>query len=478
MKKAITLILLAALISSVCACSGTPSTGDDGTTTDGADSNETTSKYVYDIQDFGGKTFNYMTGDFYIDDIYVEEATGDIYDDAIFNRNQFVETTYNVKLNYIVEPFTWDIREVFMGKIRSSVMAADGAYDLVAQHSLNLGSMIGDNLFYNLNNINALQLDKEWWSPLVVNELTYNGKLYGIAGDISNQFLKYAEVFYFNKDMIAANHLENPYQLVRDGKWTFDKFLEMITGIGQDINGDAVMDTTDVWGAVFDDQQTYCDFITAFDMTYSTYDGSTRRLNMTDETFLDCFDRINDMLINNPDVRRHVGNTAAMNAFPEGRTLFFPRQLNFAEDYYRDIDVDYGILPPPKKDENQKEYYSTPRDSFPLFSIPTDAPDPEFSGAISEALAIGGAEYIIPTYFDTVCKVKNTRDEDSIEMLEIIRKGMRLDFVMVFSIAAERAGHVINDAISRGQTLTTYWAANGSKITAAWEKILTAYAGE
>jgi len=471
MKKLTTFFLLTSLLASVCACGGeTPTVTEDTTTAEETQSN-------YNIQDFGGRTFNYMTSDYYVDEQYVEEATGDVYDDAIYNRNVFVESAFNVKLNFIIEPFSWAIREEYMGKIRSSIMAGDGAYDIIAQHSVNVGSMMGDNLFFNLNDVDALNLDADWWSKLIRDELTYKGKIYGMAGDISNQLLKYSEVFYFNKQMLEENQLENPYQLVRDGKWTIDKLLEMIVGVAQDVDGNTKMTTNDIWGMAVEDQQPYVDLITAFGMTYSYYDGDERKLNVETEEMLDCFTLIRDMLKKNEDVIYKQGDAATKQIFPEGRALFFPRQLG-STDSFRELEFDYGILPPPKKNEAQEDYYSTSRDTFVLFSIPTDVPDAEFAGAILEALAVGGSEYIIPVYIDKVCNVKNVRDEDSVEMLELIRRNMKVDFAVVFSTDTGRVGHVICDAINTGRELTTYWAANKEEKTTKWEEFLKAYAGE
>ncbi|MBE6612100.1 MAG: extracellular solute-binding protein [Ruminococcaceae bacterium] len=429
------------------------------------------------MQDFGGRTFNYMTSDMYIDDQYVEEATGDVYDDAIYNRNVFIETTFNVKLNCIAEPFTWAIRDEYMGKIRSSVMAGDGAYDIISQHSVSVGSMMGDNLFMNLNDVESLNLDADWWSKLIRDELTYKGKIYGMAGDISNNLLNASEVFFFNKQMMEEFQLEDPYQLVRDGKWTIDKLLEMITGTAQDLDGNSTMDQSDIWGMAIEDQQTYVDLITAFGMTYSFYEGDVRRPNVESETFLDSAELIRAMLMDNEDVLYRQGDAATTKVFPEGRALFYTGQLHYT-DSFRELEFDYGILPPPKRNEAQENYYCTPRDSFVLYSIPTDVPDAEFAGAIMEALAVGGSEYIIPVFIDKVCNIKNVRDEDSVEMLELIRKNTTVDFAMVFSTDTGRVAHVICDAINNKKELTTYWAANKDAKLAEWEEFLKAYAGE
>ena len=48
--------------------------------------------------------------------------------------------------------------------------------------------------------------------------------------------------------------------------------------------------------------------------------------------------------------------------------------------------------------------------------------DPDRSGLILEALAAYGKQEISPVYLDTLVMVKSVRDEDSAEMLQLIRE--------------------------------------------------------
>ena len=52
----------------------------------------------------------------------------------------------------------------------------------------------------------------------------------------------------------------------------------------------------------------------------------------------------------------------------------------------RAMNDDFGILPYPKYDENQKQYHSTSLDEFSLFVLPIDVKDKEMSAIITEAL--------------------------------------------------------------------------------------------
>ena len=58
-------------------------------------------------------------------------------------------------------------------------------------------------------------------------------------------------MLFFNKDLIAENQLDDPYQLVKDGTWTLDRMYEMARAVAVD-NGDGEMNVTtgDTWGFI------------------------------------------------------------------------------------------------------------------------------------------------------------------------------------------------------------------------------------
>ena len=50
------------------------------------------------------------------------------------------------------------------------------------------------------------------------------------------------------------------------------------------------------------------------------------------------------------------------------------------------MDSEYGILPPPKWDEEQEKYYSHVQDKFTAWGIPVTATDLDFIGFVTDAL--------------------------------------------------------------------------------------------
>ena len=108
----------------------------------------------------------------------------------------------------------------------------------------------------------------------------------------------------------------------------------------------------------------------------------------------------------------------------DGRVLF--RQTSTKNlDTLRDCEVEYGIVPYPKLDEAQEGYYGYDISAF--ISIPSSVSDPELVGKTLEMLNFYSREMVMPTYYDIQLNSKSVRDEESIEMLDLIFEGIVCD---------------------------------------------------
>jgi multiple sugar transport system substrate-binding protein len=73
----------------------------------------------------------------------------------------------------------------------------------------------------------------------VMNEMTHEGKIYGLPRDIST------EVVYYNADLFKAKGLTDPCDLAAKDQWTWETFLSSAQALTTDENKDGVNDT---WG--------------------------------------------------------------------------------------------------------------------------------------------------------------------------------------------------------------------------------------
>ena len=434
-------------------------------------------------EDYGGREFHFLVRILNQEDYWTEAENGEVFNDTVYARNRLVEEAYNTKIKAIPIAGEWEDRSTYLKTLSGSVFAGDGAYDLVDGYAAIIGDGYADGLYRNLNEIPNLRLDSPWWSSIIRNELTVNGRLFAMTGDIAVSIWKQMQVMFFNKEILAQYDLDSPYALVKDGKWTFDAYLSMLRGIGNDVNGDGKMDGQDRYGAVYYDALTFDNLHNAFGVTYTTHNADgTLTLDLCNEQTINIQKLATDLAYNNPDVyfdTRVVGESreAVRGMFISGQGLFYCSVLNDAS-VMRDMNADFGILPYPKENEAQERYYTTSRDGRSMLAVPTDAPDPAFAGMITEAMCAAGSNTLIPVYYDTVLKGKTTRDEESAEMLDIIRAGLILDFSAEYAVQTERSGFVIRDCIEQKKELTSFYASKEKTIMKAFDKFMTAYYGE
>ena len=163
------------------------------------------------------------------------------------------------------------------------------------------------------------------------------------------------------------------------------------------------------------------------------------------------------------------------NMFAGNRALFYA--IFFANiTSLRTMETDFGILPYPKLDESQAQYSSTSRDNFDLFVLPVDVKDKEFSGIITEALCAESYRSVVPTYYDVVLKTKTSRDEESAEMIDIIRDSLTFDLGYLCSTSLNGLGHIFVNLVRNNSTdLASKYASAENAAQAALQEMLAAY---
>ena len=86
----------------------------------------------------------------------------------------------------------------------------------------------------------------------------------------------------------------------------------------------------------------------------------------------------------------------------------------------RSSEVPFGFLPMPKLDEEQAEYHCNQTPVSTFFVIPATNQRVAETAAVMDAGAFLSARDVLPVYYDVTVSQKGLRDEDSIEMLNIV----------------------------------------------------------
>ena len=199
--------------------------------------------------DFGGETVNLLYwSDVENQEFIAEELTGEVVNDAIYQRNTTVEDRLNIRYNWIGTPGNGGSIDKYVGKVRDSHTAGDNSYDVLASYSRSIAGCLVNGLLTNLESAAYLDYEKPWWPDNLLEESTINGHLYFVSGDISTNALHMMYCVYFNKQILEDFGLQSPQELVAENQWTIDKMIEMTDGTYIDLNGNGKSDVDDQFG--------------------------------------------------------------------------------------------------------------------------------------------------------------------------------------------------------------------------------------
>ena len=383
----------------------------------------------------------------------VEEQTGDPVDDAIYIRNRLIEERYNIKIKQIGVNDFMDLSAAFTKSIR----AASDDFDLCMQISRDAWAAALKGYVTPVNNLPYLDITQPWYSQEVNSQLSINGNLFFAYSDECLNMFAQTICTVFNKKIVQDLDLENIYDFVRAGKWTHDKLFQLAKTATQDIDGDGAMTDTDRYGilsqtdffypyfwvgsgikTVGKDENDLLVFTGADEKLYNILDRVYQNLFGGEKIFYDgVTEKGAKYSASNYDNTRYV----SINQFRDNLGLFYITDLITIPYHLREMDADFGIIPFPKSDENQEKYYSRVIDGW-INCVPNFAADLERTSIIMEALAVESKNTTVPAYFEVALQRKQTRDEESLEMLDIIYAGRTMDLGDTFYMNEVRNTYV------------------------------------
>jgi hypothetical protein len=398
--------------------------------------------------DYNGREFNILLrGKLAYE--FDAELTGDVLDDAIYNRNRTVEERFNIKI--VTHPIGNANNSNILEVADKSILAGDDAYQLLAGYTYHCapGSVNGNYVnWYDVPNVN---FDKPWWSKGFIDEASVNGKVFVATGDLSLLFNEVTLGVLFNKNLAASLNIDNLYSTVINGDWTLDLMREYCALATQDLNGDGIMDENDRWGLGINTYTHIDCFLYAFNVPVTSRNANgVPELAINSQKMIDVLDKVYSFLIDSGDVYVCQDPTQSFmpGMFESDKGLFMTTWLGNCANL-RDMNTDFGIIPYPKFDETQEDYSTYYLDRASSFLVPVTA-DLDYTGIIVEALAAESYKRVIPAFYELALKSKYARDNESQEMIDIILSNVRFDFGNIYTYAIGGSlgpGHLLRDCI-------------------------------
>jgi len=394
---------------------------------------------------------------------------------AIFSRNEEVMERCNIEITVTPTAGDWGNRDDFSALLRADAALPASAYDLVATHQAYLASLAIEGLGWDFNELPNIDLSKRWWSEAYYNEANYNGAIYMMYGDIAYTLYERLQVVFFNEQMAEDLKIDGLYELAIDGDWTFAKLQEytkMVT-----TNMDAVEeDRTYGFMTNSHSQRAMCGSL-GVDLTTRDAEGNrTFKILMSEaqEAPLQAFI---DFCADTPQVLAATDNSDGAwrcdPIFASGRVLFYTQQLGNASYYKDTMKENYGLLPFPKYDDNQKNYVTGITDNTTGLLIPYNCANEEKAGTVAEMMSMISYRDVINEYYEEKLKYQSFNNPLCVETIEIIRDSFAPQFVMTFSYYLQYVNSIVSGCVGSAIAGNDGSVANAYLMTSGtWRSLL------
>lgn len=439
MKKNISILLLVAgLVSSSLTACGEKEVEtkpvSDATAVVSEDEVPTTTEIRDDLgeYDFEGATFDMYTRhtNMFYPSMEVEESTGDVLSDAVYNRNRLLEERFH----FVFQETAYTNTQEGNDAPRKLLAAGDDTYEIMVGRYLNMFNYAAEGMLLPTTALPNIDMTKPYWDAEMYENLSICGKHFFATGSFNLSSYDFTHALLFNKDMVKDHDLGDLYTIVQEGTWTFDRFQTMCETVLQDVDGDGVMGEDDIYGYTARSSAVMPAFWVGGDVQPVTRD-ETDALQFTalaNEKFFDICNKVFAMTWNNngwnacyASMNNAEGDVKPAECFRKNGALFLDAKL-YEITSLRDSDVDFGIIPYPKYDITQKNYLSR-MEGCELFGVPLTNTALEMTSTILEAMASESRLTVVPAYYEIMLKNKVSRDVESAAMLDLIMENLVFD---------------------------------------------------
>ena len=287
-------------------------------------------------------------------DMYSQELTGDVLNDAVYTRNKTVEEA----LNIIISAEDRDDGSMDTG-LQQAVVSGSQDMDVLFPRFYSMPAYVNKGFLLQLDTVNFRDTSAPWWNADANEVLTIYGKRFGMVSDITYQDKVSTIVTYFNKQMAEDYQLGDLYETVINNEWTLDNLLAMGEAVSSDVNSDGAYDIEDAYPLSCQNDAVY----------YLLHGGGIRFcendadgnivLSLTSEQAVSSLQKIYEIMGNQQMFfnRQTFGVSLqdAVNMFCESRVMFLIRPIQ-SLFLMRDMEADFGILPVPKLANTQDSY--------------------------------------------------------------------------------------------------------------------------
>jgi len=395
-----------------------------------------------------------------------EEITGERLNDAIYNRNRYIEEQLNCVMNVVSGGHP-------AGILEEAVIAGTGEVDLAYGLMGYGGGLIQKGYLMPFSDLPNVDMTQPYWDQGAQENLMVLDKMYYGYLDFGFDHYDSMTVLFYNGILVDKYQIEDPYDLWKNNEWTIDKMGEMIEMVSSDENGNGKFELeSDVYGLA-GREYNFQPMLFASGASLVSWDKETSlfKLNLMEERFINIAEKISDIYCeDNADHVHYAHYDLGRTAFSDGRVLFYSRLLGDFKNL-REVEDDYGLMSFPRYDYMYEDSYSFVQNPTTLY-LPVDIGDDNGDGDDDYAElgifleAIGAYTYdsVLVEYTEHAVVGKGMRDQNSVEVFYDMITRRSFDLMQSFTFP-NIATAFYNSIVSGGS-----FASSAKRLSSAFEK--------
>ena len=336
-------------------------------------------KYIQgeEVVDLGG--YNFHIVDFNTD-IWGPKEIKSTQDQLIVDIIEDVENTFNCTIT---------VEEVSPDKIfdtaNPSLMAGDKFADLVGTTMWAFGTLLSSNHVANVSNVESLELSEDCFNQNLISMATFGNAIYGFGADFGSHLTNHWVIFY-NAKIWDELGLPDPYEMVRNNEWTWNKLVEYAKLALSDNDGNGVVDSeSDRWGMVSPSGDLMRGMYLSMGGTFYANKDGKMRLSCLDSVSADKMNFCYNFFQTDKVLYKNE-NTGYLDLFAAGKALFLAYG-NGTFDELKNMEDDFGVLPMPKWDAAQENYLNPIDHNAKIYCMTDTNKNTYEAGVIITALA-------------------------------------------------------------------------------------------
>lgn len=416
-------------------------------------------------QNYDGMSFTFLTiadQERFTKEIFADvEDTQEIIYASVYRRNEYVNKYLNINIEVNSVSNTTDTANQL---INSSDTSCD-VYNLYKHGCIEL---IANGFTRDWKELSAIDFLSSWWNATAFDNLTVNGKLLLMSGSILITEIDDTIAMVYNKkvyDNYKSTIGVDIFGEALAGTWTLDKFISSASSVSDDLNMDQkILIGDDLIGYAADPNSMAMNWPFACDFVHSSIVDGVYQMNVTAGQVGKITEMLEKLsgLFNSDFADETKPLDEGLNYFINGKVFIYAVILRNLEQMRR-MEDDYGVIPYPKFDENQKEYITHVGGASPIMIIPMqNCEDDDRLGTILEAMCEASYRITRPAYYEQALKEKGTRDEESKKVLDLILDSRTYDLAY---ISANGLAWMVGSMVATGNSsFSREWRKKGERV--------------